>query len=178
MRHGASEPRFLVLGRVLRPHGVQGELFLKVLTDYPERIGVLSEVYFATDADGTDATVIPVSSARRHRNGLILRCEAVRDRDEADALRDRWVLVPLEDAVPLEEGEYYLFQLIGLEVVTVDGERLGALEEVIETGANDVYVVRGGPRGEVLIPAAPHMVIDIDFEARRVTVDPPDGLLP
>src|SRR5690606_29284740 len=124
------------------------------------------------------ATVIPVSSARRHRNGLILRCEAVRDRDEADALRDRWVLVPLEDAVPLEEGEYYLFQLIGLEVVTVDGERLGALEEVIETGANDVYVVRGGPRGEVLIPAAPHMVIDIDFEARRVTVDPPDGLLP
>ncbi len=162
---------------MLRPHGVQGELLLQTLTDYPERIGALDVVYLTDDIDGADAVAHPVVSARRHRGSVILRLGTVHSCDQAEAWRDAWVLVALEDAVPLENGEYYLFQLIGLEVVTVTGETLGVLEEVIETGANDVYIVRGGPRGEVLVPAAPHVVREVNFEARRVTVDLPDGLL-
>jgi 16S rRNA processing protein RimM len=172
-----SEPRFLALGKVLRPHGVRGELFLQLTTDYPDRVAALGVVYLAADIDGADAVACPVDGARRHRGGLILRLKTVTDRDEADAYRNRWVLVPIEDAVPLEDGEFYLFQIVGLTVVTAEGETLGTVRDVIETGANDVYVVQGGPRGELLIPAAPHVVLDIDLAAKCITVDLPDGLL-
>lgn len=172
-----SEPRFLALGRVLRPHGVRGELFIQVLTDYPDRIGSLETVYLAEDIDGAGAVAHTIVSARRHRTGVVLRLEALCSRDQADVVRDAWVLVAYEDAIPLEEGEFYLFQLIGLEVVTRAGEALGRIEDVLETGANDVYVVNGGPHGEVLIPAVPHVVLDVDLDARRVTVELPHGLL-
>jgi 16S rRNA processing protein RimM len=161
---------------VLRPHGVRGDLFLQVLTDYPERVGTLGVVYLAGDVSGSDAVGYTVEGVRRHRGGLILRLEGARDRTQAEALRQAWVLVALEDAIPLEDGEFYLFQLIGLEVVTTSGEVLGVLREVIETGANDVYVVRGGGRGEVLIPAVPHVVRGVDLDAGRVMVELPEGM--
>ena len=176
MEH-ASDRRFLVLGRILRPHGVRGELLVQALTDYPERVEILLVVYLAGDASGSDAVGYTVEGVRRHRRRLILRLEGVRDRTQAETLRQAWVLVALVEIVPLEEGEFYLFQLIGLEVVTTSGEVLGVLREVIETGANDVYVVRGDTRGEVLIPAVPHVVRRVDLDAGRVTVELPEGLL-
>lgn len=172
-----SEPRFLVLGRVRRPHGVRGELLLKLMTDYPERIGGLDRVYLAQDVEGNSADAYPVQRARRHRGDLILDLETVNDRDHADILRDKWVLIAMEDAIPLEDGEFYLFQLVGLTVETTDGEVLGTIKDVLETGANDVYVVEGGSYGEVLVPAAPHVVRSIDLDAQRVTVELPEGLL-
>jgi 16S rRNA processing protein RimM len=117
-----------------------------------------------------------VVSARRHLQYLILRLEGVEDRSTADLLRERYVMVPLEDAVPLEEGEFYLFQAIGLAVSTAEQEHLGEIVDVLETGANDVYVVQG-PRGEILIPAIADCILDIDIEARTMTVQLMDGLL-
>ena len=87
------------------------------------------------------------------------------------------VQVPREEAIPLEEGEYYYFQLVGLTVETESGERLGRLAEVLETGANDVYVVRG-PRGEVLLPAVEDVIRQVDLESRRVVVRLLPGMLP
>lgn len=174
---GASEPRFLALGRVRRPHGVRGELMLQLMTDYPERIAALDKVYLAADPEGAGAVAYPVARTRRHRGGLILHLETVRDRDQADLLRDQWVLVAIENAVPLEDGEFYLFQLFDLQVVTIDGEVLGTVRDVIETGANDVYVVDGGAHGEVLIPATAEVVCSVDLGAQRITVNLPDGLL-
>jgi 16S rRNA processing protein RimM len=149
-----SEPRFLALGKVLRPHGVRGELFLQLTTDYPDRIAALGVVYLSADVDGDGAVAHPVDGARRHRGGLILRLKTVTGRDQAETYRNQWVLVPIEDAVPLEDGEFYLFEIIGLSVVTAAGEALGTVRDVIETGAND-----------------------IDLDAKRITVDLPDGLL-
>ena len=87
------------------------------------------------------------------------------------------VQIPIENAVPLEEGEYYLYQLIGVQVETEDGEGLGQVVDVIETGANDVYVVRG-PRGEVLLPAIGDVVLDLDLESKRMVVHLLAGLVP
>ena len=86
------------------------------------------------------------------------------------------VQISIEDAAPLEEGEYYHFQVIGVEVEMESGERLGRVTEVLETGANDVYVVRG-PRGEVLIPAIESVVRVLDLEAGRMVVSPLPGML-
>jgi 16S rRNA processing protein RimM len=167
----------LLLGQVLRPHGVRGELRIEVLTAYPERIVPGSSLYFGTDpASAAKAVEHKVVSARRHLQYLILRLEGVEDRSTADLLRERYVMVPLEDAVPLEEGEFYLFQAIGLAVSTAEQEHLGEIVDVLETGANDVYVVQG-PRGEILIPAIADCILDIDIEARTMTVQLMDGLL-
>jgi len=86
------------------------------------------------------------------------------------------VQIPIEEAVPLEEGEYYDFQLSNVRVEMENGEWLGQVVEVLETGANDVYVVRG-PRGEVLLPAVREVILEIDLESRRMLVRPLPGML-
>ncbi|NLX11645.1 MAG: 16S rRNA processing protein RimM [Chloroflexi bacterium] len=173
----SKEPLYLLLGRVLRPHGVRGELRIEILTDYPERIVPGSSVQIGPDPDDP-ATIetYEVTGARRHQQYLILRLEGLDDRNAVEPLRDQFLLVPLADAVPLEAGEFYLFQVIGVEVYTEDGEHLGAVADVIETGANDVYVVRG-PRGEILIPDVEEFVLTVDIEAGRMTVRLMEGLL-
>jgi 16S rRNA processing protein RimM len=99
------------------------------------------------------------------------------DRNEAQALAGSTLYVDSETLPPLEEGVYYGFQLIGLRVATVGGEELGRIEDILETGAHDVIVVRG-PRGEVLLPSVEQVVREVDLEQGRVIVDPPPGLLP
>jgi 16S rRNA processing protein RimM len=173
----SGQPPFLLLGRVLRPHGIRGELRIEVLTAYPERIVSGSKVYIGPDADDVSSAVLhEVTGARKHQGYLILQLEDFVDRNEADILRDQYVMIALEDAVPLEEGEFYLYQVIGLSVYTVDGDFLGEVSDVIETGANDVYVVQG-PRGEVLLPATEECVVDIDIDAQKMTVQLMEGLL-
>lgn len=173
----ASEPAFLLLGQVLRPHGVRGELRINVLTSYPERIGPEMEVYLGTDPeDAARAVRYVVSGVRTHHEYLILHLEGVNDRNEADLLREQYVMVRLEDAVPLEEDEFYLFQVLGLDVYNEDGEHLGEVTEVLETGANDVYIVQG-ERGEILLPAIDDCILDVDIEAGKMTVRLIDGLL-
>ncbi len=172
-----NQPPFLLLGRVLRPHGVRGEVRIRVLTDFPERIQPGARIYIGSDPESAaDAVAHELAHVRRHQEYLILSFEGIEDRDDADLLRDQYVMVALEDAVPLEEDEFYLFQTIGLLVQTADGEVLGKVTEVLETGANDVYVVQG-PRGEILLPDTKECVIDVDIEARIMTVKLLDGLL-
>ncbi|MCL4239205.1 MAG: 16S rRNA processing protein RimM [Anaerolineae bacterium] len=163
-------PPFLLLGQVLRPHGIRGELRVEVLTAYPERIGPGQRVYLGpSPTDVSAARLYTIVQARQHQKYLILQLAGIGDRNAAELLREQYVMVAFEDAVPLEDGEYYLFQVIGLEVVTTEGEVLGSIQEVLETGANDVFVVRG-PRGEVLLPVIDECVQHIDFDAGRITV--------
>ncbi|GAB4429200.1 MAG: ribosome maturation factor RimM [Anaerolineae bacterium] len=170
-------PPFLLLGRVLRPHGVRGEVRIEILTAYPERIVPDQRVYLGPDpSDVSTAVPHTVSRARKHQHYLILQFEEIPDRNAAELLREQYVMVALEDAVPLEEGEYYLFQVIGLRAISTEGEDLGQVVDVIETGANDVFVVHG-PRGEILLPDIDECVRDIDFDAGTLTVHLLDGLV-
>ncbi|MGD1996321.1 MAG: ribosome maturation factor RimM [Anaerolineae bacterium] len=165
------EPRFLAVGRVLRPHGVRGELRVKILTDYPERLSLHRVLYLGTEVHPYD-----VEGIRFHRGAALIKLAGCDDRNAAEELRHQLVQIPIETAIPLEEGEYYHFQVLGAEVVTDQGEPLGRIVEVLETGANDVYVIRG-PRGEVLIPVIEDVVQDLDLEARRIVVTLLPGLL-
>lgn len=168
---------FLLLGRVLRPHGIRGELRLEILTAYPERIVTGKRLFIGTDPKKPEsATEYTVVQSRKHQHFLILQLEEITDRNDAELMRNLYVMVPPEEAVPLEEGEFYLYQLIGLTVHTDEDELLGELTEVIETGANDVYIVQG-PRGEVLLPAIDECILDIDFDNQTMTVHLLDGLL-
>jgi 16S rRNA processing protein RimM len=172
-----EQPRFLLLGRILRPHGVRGELRTEVLTAYPERILPGLIVNIGPDPAADDVPEYEITKVRTHQQYLILQVDGIDDRDAADLLREQYVMVALEDAVPLDDDEFYLFQAIGLAVFTDGGESLGTVVDVLETGANDVYVVQG-PRGEVLLPAIDDCIVDVDIDAGRMTVHLMDGLLP
>jgi len=155
---------FLAVGRVLRPHGVRGELLLATLTDYPEHLSEQKVVYL-----GEPPHAHPLAGVRIHRSQLIIRLADCHDRASADAFRDQIVQVEAQFAAPLPPGLYYHHQLIGLAVYTEEGEHLGELSEVLETGANDVYVVTG-PQGELLLPVIAEVIRSVDLEAHRLTI--------
>lgn len=161
---------FLAIGRVLRPHGVRGELLLASMTDFPEHLARQKVVYL-----GEPPQPHPLAGVRVHRHQLILRLADCGDVDAADAYRDQLVQIEAETAAPLPPGLYYHHQLIGLAVYTEEGEHLGELVEILETGANDVYVVRG-TKGELLLPVIADVIRAVDLLAHRLTVHLIDGL--
>lgn len=173
----ASEPRFLVIGKVVGAHGVGGELKVQILSDDPHRFGRLEQVYAGLD----DHEPVPwmLERFRLHKGRALLKFANCSDRDTAASLRGYLLQVPLEEAIPLEEGEYYEYQIVGLDVWTVSDEHLGRVVEIIATGANDVYVVRGTYPGhpEILIPFIESVVLEIDLERGRIVVELPEGLL-
>lgn len=149
---------------------------MKVFTDYPERLPDIPTLYLRAEHT-PQYEPYRANRIRRHPKGLLIHFDGVRDRDEAEALRDLEVHISIKDAVPLEEGEYYLFQLIGIRVVTDEGKELGHLTNVLETGANDVYVVITDEGKEILLPAIPDVIRQVDIPAGVMTVYLLEGLL-
>ncbi len=164
-------PAFLAVGKIRRPHGLRGEVLLDVYTDFPERLRPGKVVYA-----GERHERLVICQARAHRDGLLLAFEGFHTPEAIERLCNQILYVATEDAAPLAEGEYYYYQLVGLTVVEEGGRELGRLSEILVTGANDVYVVRG-ERGEILLPAIPQVVRNVDLSARRMTVHVLPGLL-
>ncbi len=170
------QPEYLVIGEILRPHGVNGELRMRVITDYPERLPELETVFVGKSADDKRLREIAVKNVRFNKSFALLTLDGYRSRSDADQLRSKIVMVPIDNATPLDEGEYYLFQLIGLTVVA-DGYEIGVVKEVMQTGANDVYVVTSEAHGEILVPAHQDTIVSIDFDTEMIAMTLPDGLL-
>lgn len=167
------DAEFIVIGQITKPHGVRGEVRVKPFTDEPERFSWLEQIYVGESSP----KMMAVDHARVHQGMILLKLTAVNDRTAAEALRNEWLLVPEAEALPLEDGEYFLFQLEGLSVQTEAGALLGTLTSVLETGANNVFVVQG-EQGELLLPDIEEVVVAIDFENGRMTVKLLPGLLP
>lgn len=168
---GSAEPEFLLVGRIIRPHGVRGEVGMRLMTEHPEHLLSLKKLYL-----GPEHKPYLVARMRRHQDGMIIQFVEIKDRDQAELLRETMVYIHVQDAIPLEDGEYYLFQIEGILVVTEEGEELGRLTGLIETGANDVYVVTTPAGGELLLPAIPDVIRKVDVDAGRMTVKLLEGL--
>jgi len=166
------EPRFLIIGRVVKPHGVRGEMRVESHTELPERFNWLESVFVGLD----NPEEVAVEGVRFHKNWILLKLAGFDNREEAQALRSQWLQIREETGLPLAEGQYYLYQVIGLDVFTDLNEYLGRVTEVMETGANNVFVVKGD-RGEVLIPDIEDVILDIDFDQQRMTIHLLPGLL-
>lgn len=167
-----TEPRFLVIGQVGKPHGVRGDVRVIPHTDVPERFTWLDEIHIGE----INSPPVAIEYARFHKDWVLLKLAGYDDRDAAQNLRGKLLLIKEEQAIPLEDNEYFLYQLVGLAVVSEDGENLGELVEVIETGANNVFVVHG-QYGEILIPDTREVVREIDFDRGQITVYLLPGLL-
>jgi len=166
-----QSPKYLVIGRVFKPWGVRGEVKIEILTEFPERFASLRTVFL-----GDDAKPFLVDGARLHGNAALLKFKGIDRPEQAEALRDKIVQIALEDAVKLPKGKLYLYQLIGLRVVTVEGKLLGEIKDVLDTGANDVYVVNDGVC-EILIPAIEEVVKGVSLERGEVTILLMEGLI-
>ncbi|MEZ0395634.1 MAG: ribosome maturation factor RimM [Anaerolineales bacterium] len=168
----AGGPAFLAVGRFRRPHGVRGEILIEVLTDFPERLQPGTVVY----AGETHRRLV-IRSRRGHQEGLLLAFAGLETPEAAGQLRHQFLYVTAADRPPLPEGEYYHHQLLGLTVQTETGRRLGTLTDILETGANDVYVVTPDKGREILLPVIPGVILDVNLEAGTMRVRLPDGLL-
>ncbi|MCZ6530757.1 MAG: ribosome maturation factor RimM [Chloroflexi bacterium] len=161
----------MVVGRIVRPHGVRGDLLVEPYSETIRSIEAETEVFI-----GSPQNPYTVLSLRSHRTRMILRVEGCEDRETAEAFRGNEVLIPTQAAEPLPEGVYYRWQILGLAVVEQGGRHLGTVMDILETGANDVYVVQGdGPR-ELLLPAIESVILEVDLDAGSLLVLLPEGL--
>ena len=162
----------IITGKILAAHGIKGEVKVKPITDNPRRYRKGNEIYIEKNA-----AMATVTAVRAAKDGvLIIKFSGVEDRDDAEKLRGSLLLVEETEVPRLPEGEYYIFQLEGMEVATEDGEVLGTLAEVITGGPNDVYRVRGAADSGILIPALKKVVIAVDTQKKTMAVRLPDGL--
>ena len=164
----------VTVGRVIRPHGVKGEVMVR---RYGEGEEVLARGAELTCRRGEHEFTLTVSESRPYKKGWLVSFKDMGDRNEAEALAGAELFVDAEALPPLPEGTFYNYQLIGLKVVSVRGETLGRVEDIVETGARDVIVVHGD-RGEVLLPSIPEVIQRVDIEAGVIEVELLPGLLP
>lgn len=171
-----DEQRWVRIGQITAPQGIKGEVRLMPDTDFPERL-VERHVYLRLK-NGTRRGPVTIWLRYARGNQYVLAVEGVSDRNEAEELRGAVVEVPASSLPDLPEGEYYHHQLIGLKVQTVDGQVLGVVTNIFQTGSNDVYVVRSDlSQQEWLIPAIRDVVRKIDLHSGMMTIYPLPGLL-
>jgi 16S rRNA processing protein RimM len=177
----ANDPAHLVVGHLSKPHGTRGELVVWPLTDRPDEVFAPGRrLLLGTDTGeaGHPPTEVVVEASRPHKRGVLIRLEGVADRNAAEALVTRYLLIPAEETEALEEGEFYYHQLLGLTVETAEGVVVGRVREVYETDPTHLLEVKGEGAGAVhLIPLSRRIVTRVDVEAGRLVIEPPEGLL-
>jgi 16S rRNA processing protein RimM len=168
----AGEPVYLVIGYLRRPHGVQGEMVMDLHTDFPERIKSGRKVLI-----GEKHQPHTFDTVRPHADGLLVSFRGVDTPEDVGKFRNQWVYIKASQVPPLPEGQHYQYELIGLDVVDENETPLGKLVEILETGANDVYIVRDESGKEILLPAIPSVILDLDMDRRLLRVHLLEGLV-
>jgi 16S rRNA processing protein RimM len=177
---GRKDPSHLVVGHLNKPHGTKGEFFVWPLTDHPESVfapGVVLSLGEPDDEEpNPDLPPLRVEATRPFQKGVLVTFGGVTDRTQAELLRGRYLFLPIGQLAPLADGEVFYHQLLDMAVVTVDGEDVGKVAEVFEMGPSDLLEVHGS-RGVLMIPYRPEIVVEVDIEAARMVIDPPEGML-
>lgn len=164
----------LQVGVITTTHGIRGEVKVFPTTDDKNRFKDLKEVYLDT---GKDRMLLEVEGCKFFKQFVILKFKGIDNINDIEMYKRCPLLVTRENAVPLEEDEYFVTDLIGLKVLTETGVEIGTLTDVISTGANDVYAVKLADGGEVLLPAIKDCILDVDMEAGEMIVQIMKGLM-
>lgn len=165
---------FLKAGVISSTHGVRGEVKVFPTTGEPERFRTLKKVYLDT---GRERIRLEIAGVKFFKQFAILKFHGIDNINEIEKYRGCSLWVEREDAVPLEEDEYYIGDLIGMEVFTEDGDKFGVLKDVMETGANDVYIVDTPEHGEILVPAIHDCILNVDIEEKKMKIHLLPGLI-
>jgi 16S rRNA processing protein RimM len=169
-----SEDRlpFLAAGQIRRPHGLMGEVLVEIFTDFPERLRPKKVVYV-----GEDHIPLTIRTSRPHGQRLLLAFKGIGTPEEVGRYRNQVLYVNSAHRVALPAGEYYQDELLGMQVVDESSRLLGELAEIMQTGANDVYVVSGMNGRELLLPATSEVILHVDLPQRTIQVHLLPGLV-
>ena len=166
--------QLLQVGVITQPHGVRGEVKVFPTTDDPVRFKKLKKVILDTGKEKLD---LEVEHVKFFKQFVIVKFKEFDNINDIERYKRYPLLVTRENAVPLEEDEYFVADMIGMKVITEDGTEFGTLSDVMETGANDVYVIDSKEHGEVLMPAIKECVLNVDMESEIITVHLMNGLI-
>ncbi|MEJ8776946.1 ribosome maturation factor RimM [Pseudogracilibacillus sp. ICA-222130] len=162
------------IGKIINTHGIKGEVKVQQLTDFRERFDEGNIVFIRKD--GTDWKPLTIRSSRIHKNNILLQFESYETLNDVEPLKNELLYIKEEQLTPLEEDEFYYFEIIGLEVETIDGKYIGKIDHILSPGANDVWVVKTKNNKEILIPYIEPVVKEIHIEEKKVIIEPMEGL--
>lgn len=165
---------FLKVGVITTTHGVRGEVKVYPTTDEPERFLELDHVLLNTGKKFRD---LEIKNVRFFKNLVILKFKGIDNINDIEKYKGHDLWIPREEGQELDEDEYYIADLLGLRVILDDGTEFGTLKNVMETGANDVYIIDTNAHGEVLVPAIRECIQDIDLEKNTMTIHLMKGLI-
>lgn len=166
--------KMITIGQITTAQGIQGEMRVIPLTDFPERFNQLTEVFIHMDNELVRHQVV---SVRPHNQFILLKLQDIDDRDQALLYRNTLIQIPKSQLMPLPKGHYYLFQIVGLMVYLESGQYLGRVQDILRTGSNDVYQVVDDNHREFLVPALREVVAEINLEEQKMVIRPMPGLL-
>ena len=164
----------LQVGVISSTHGVRGEVKVFPTTDDVKRFKDLKHIYLDT---GKEQMSLEIEGVKFFKQFAILKFKGIDNINDIEKYKGRPLFVDREDAVELEDDEYYIADMIGISVFTEDGKEFGTLKDVMETGANDVYIIDSNEHGEVLLPAIKECVLDVNIEEGKMTVHIMEGLI-
>lgn len=165
--------KMITIGKITKSQGNKGEVRVLPLTDFPERFEILDKVFLVKTNRKIEKEI---ESLRFHKGFVIIKFTDINDINSAEEIRDFEIRIPEEEILPLKENEYYINQLIGFEVMTVEGKLLGNVSDILITGGVDVLVVDGEEK-EYMIPAALELITEVNEREKRITVKTIPGLL-
>lgn len=173
--NNSSETEDVVIARIVKARGIRGEVACSLETDFPERFNSLDRVTLWMPDDSRHS--LAIEAAWFHKGRVILKFEGVDTMSAAERLVGGRLVISEADQAALEEDEFYEHQLLGSEVVTTDGQAVGSVVRLMRTGATDLLVIEGNEGRELLVPFADDICTEVDVDRKRITINPPDGLL-
>ena len=165
---------YLEIGQIVNTFGIKGMVKVKPFTDNIERFSNLEKIYIKNKSGQTE---YKIQEVKYHKNMVLVKFEGIENPEQADLLRNSYLIVDRETEEPLEPGRYYIVDMIGLDVFTDDNEYLGKLEDIYNTGSNDIYVVKNELGKQVLLPAIEDVIKSIDMDNKKVIVHLIPGLV-
>lgn len=164
----------LEIGQIVNTFGIKGEVKVVPFTDDITRFDDLENVYIKTKKE---SKLYKVENIKYHKNMVLIKLEGINTPEQAEMLRNAYLEVDRENAVPLEEGTYYIADLIGLEVYTDENKLLGKVEDIYNTGSNDIYVVKDELGKQILLPGIKDVIKNVDLEGDKIIVHLIPGLI-
>ena len=166
--------KYLEIGQIVNTFGIKGMVKIKPFTDDINRFDRLKKIYISNKNGKKE---YQIQEVKYHKNMVLMKLEGVDTLEQADLLRQSYLLVDRADEEPLEEGVYYIVDLLGLEVYTDDNKLLGKVDDIFNTGSNDIYVVKDEMGKQILLPGIPDVLKNVDLEKGKITVHLIPGLI-
>ena len=166
--------KYLEIGQIVNTFGIKGMVKIKPFTDDINRFDRLKKIYISNKNGKKE---YQIQEIKYHKNMVLMKLEGIDTPEQADLLRQSYLLVDRADEEPLEEGVYYIVDLLGLEVYTDDNKLLGKVEDIFNTGSNDIYVVKDEMGKQILLPGIPDVLKNVDLEKGKITVHLIPGLI-